>query len=175
MTQGASVGFVAFLLMTGTAMAQVPPGFASERLQVGRKVAITDEQGDRITGRVTQLTADAITIEHARAARGVPFKQIVRVEEVDDLKNGMLVGLGIGVALFTLEAILARSDGFELTPAGYAVIGSIYAGLGAGAGAGIDALVGGNRTIYRRNGSGRVSVAPTLRPDRAGVGLVFSW
>ena len=37
---------------------------------------------------------------------------------------------------------------------------------------GIDALVGGNRTIFSRGG---VGLAATDRPDRSGIGVVFSW
>jgi hypothetical protein len=39
--------------------------------------------------------------------------------------------------------LVSRADGIELNGAGYAVFGTIYGGLGLGAGAGIDALIGG--------------------------------
>ena len=62
-----------------------------------------------------------------------------------------------------------------MTAAGFAVFGGIYAGAGAALGAGIDALVGGNKTIYRRGGGAHMTVSPTVHPHRAGVRLAFSW
>jgi hypothetical protein len=170
-----SVVVVAVLLMTGTAFAQVPSEFADARLRPGRKVAITDEQGEKITGPFRSLDADRISIGQDGKVRDVRLGQVLRIEAVDDLKNGLLIGLGIGAGLFVVEAIAAGSDGITLNAAGYAVVGSIYAGLGAGIGAGIDALVGGNKTIYRRGSTPRVTVGPTLRPRRAGVDVAFSW
>jgi hypothetical protein len=166
---------MAVLLVTGSASAQVVPPLAEVHLKPGAKVAITDEHGDKISGRFAGLDTERITIGVDGELRHMPVGQILRVEEVDDLRNGMLIGLGIGVAIFAVEAIVARSDGFELTAAGYLVIGSIYGGLGAGAGAGIDALVGGDRTIYRRGGSARLSVVPTVRRGRTGVAVALSW
>lgn len=49
------------------------------------------------------------------------------------------------------------------------------AGLGANIGAGVDAFVGGTRTIYRRGGSPRFTVAPLIRRDGTAVRVQFSW
>jgi hypothetical protein len=175
MRRVATIASTAFLLMAATVFAQVPSELSETRLRPGRTVAITDEQGEKITGPFRSLDADRISIGQDGKVRDVRLAQVLRIEEVDDLKNGMLIGLGIGAGLFIVEAIAAQSDGITLNAAGYALVGSIYAGLGAGIGAGIDALVGGNKTIYRRGSTPRVTVGPTLRPRRAGVDVVLSW
>jgi hypothetical protein len=105
----------------------------------------------------------------------VPFSEIVAIDEIDHLKNGALVGLIVGAGLFVADVLVSRADGLELNGAGYAVFGTIYGGVGLAAGAGIDALIGGNRRIYVRGTTGRISVSPTLRPDRAGALIGISW
>lgn len=170
-----AIASTAFLLMAATVSAQVPSELSETRLRPGRKVAITDEQGEKVTGPFRSLDADRISIGPDGKVRDVRLAQVLRIEEVDDLKNGMLIGLGIGAGLFIVEAIAAQSDGITLNAAGYAVVGSIYAGLGAGIGAGIDALVGGNRTIYRRGSPSQVTVTPSFRRGAPGVRVAFSW
>jgi hypothetical protein len=166
---------VAFLLSLGTADAQVASAFEDLPLQAGRRIAITDEQGEKVTGRFASIAGDRMRIGVGSETRDLPLAQILRIEKVDDLKNGMWTGLAIGAGLFIVEAVLASADGFELNAGGYAAIGGIYAGLGAGIGAGIDALVGGNKTIYRRGSTERVTVTPTLRRGGAGVSLAVGW
>ena len=91
------------------------------------------------------------------------------------LRNGALVGLVVGSGLFVADVLVSRADGLYLTGAGYVVFGAIYGGLGLAAGAGLDALIGGDRRIYIRGTTARISVAPTLRPDRAGALIGISW
>ena len=166
---------VAFLLSLGTADAQVASALEDLQLKAGRKIAITDEHGEKVTGRFAGLASDRMTIGVGRETRELPLAQILRIEKVDDVKNGMWTGLAIGAGLFICEAIAASAAGFELNAGGYAAIGAIYAGLGAGVGAGIDALVGSNKTIYRRGSTERVTVAPTLRRGGAAVSVAVGW
>ena len=165
----------AVLFGAGTASAQDVFPLGEVRLKPGAKVAVTDEHGDKVTGRFSRLDTERITIDVDKELRHVPVGQILRIEEVDDLTNGMLIGLGIGATFFIVEAVAAHADGWELTPLGYAVIGSIYGGAGLGVGAGIDALVGGTRTVYRRGAASGVALVPTLRPGAAELDLRFSW
>ena len=98
------------------------------------------------------------------------YADIVKLDRVDDLKNGSMIGLIVGAGLFVADAWYSHESGIELNAAGYAVFGALYCGLGAGAGAGIDALIGGNKNIYQRGGPTRVSLTPLV-----GTRSVWSW
>ena len=171
------VFIAAVLLLTGSgiALGQTSAAAAHTRLTHGRTISITDAQGHTTTGRVVAVTPAIVSVEKADDRFDVPFSEIVAIDEIDHLRNGALVGLIIGAGLFVADVLVARGDGIELTGAGYAVFGTIYGGLGLGAGAGIDALIGGDRRIYLRWTTARISVSPTLRADRAGALIGISW
>ena len=171
------VFMAAILLLTGSgvALGQTSAAAVHTRLTHGRTISITDAQGQITTGRVMAVTPAVVSVEKADDRFDVPFSEIVAIDEIDHLRNGALVGLIIGAGLFVADVLVSRGDGIELTGAGYAVFGTIYGGLGLGAGAGIDALIGGDRRIYRRGSTARISVSPTLRPDRAGALIGMSW
>jgi hypothetical protein len=121
------------------------------------------------------VTPDVITVGKADHRVDVPFTEIVAIDEIDHVRNGALVGLVVGAGLFVTDIVVSRADGIYLNGAGYAVFGAIYGGLGLAAGAGIDALIGGDRRVYIRGSTARISVTPTIRPDRAGAQIGISW
>jgi len=165
-----------FLLAgSGVALGQTSAGAVHTRLTHGRTIAITDAQGQITTGRVVTVTPAVVSVEKADRRFDVPFSEIVAIDEIDRVRNGALVGLVVGAGLFVTDVVVSRADGIYLNGAGYAVFGAIYGGLGLAAGAGIDALIGGNRRIYRRGSTARVRVWPTLRSDRAGALVALSW
>ena len=171
------VFMVAILLLTGSGVArgQTPAAAVHPRLTHGRTISITDTQGEITTGRVVAVTPAVVSVEKAYDRFDVPFTQIVAIDEIDHLRNGALIGLIIGAGLFVADVAVSRADGVELTGAGYAVFGTLYGGLGLAAGAGLDALIGGDRRIYLRGTTARISVSPTLRADRAGALIGISW
>ena len=171
------VFMAAIFLLTGSgvALGQTSAGAVHTRLTHGRTIAITDAQSQITTGRVVTVTPAVVSVEKADRRFDVPFSEIVAIDEIDHLRNGALVGLIIGAGLFVADVAVSRADGLELTGAGYVVFGPIYGGLGLAAGAGIDALIGGNRRIYLRGTTARINVAPTVRPDRAGAVIGISW
>ena len=117
------------------------------RVKQGQKVSVTDSQGRVFKGSVLEVSADSLAMEIRRGRVDVRRAEILRIDRVDDLKNGALTGALVGAGLLVVDALVSREDGLYLTPAGYAVFAGIYCGLGAGAGAGIDALIGGNRNL----------------------------
>jgi len=167
----------AIFLLTGSgvALGQTSAGAVHTRLTHGRTIAITDAQGQITTGRVVTVTPAVVSVEKADRRFDVPFSEIVAIDEIDRVRNGALVGLVVGAGLFVTDVVVSRADGIYLNGAGYAVFGTIYGGLGLAAGAGIDALIGGNRRIYLRGTTVRINVAPTVRPDRAGAVIGISW
>jgi hypothetical protein len=88
----------------------------------------------------------------------------------DSLKNGALTGSAVGgglAALFVGGALSAGEDG------GYWYLIALpgYAGMGAGIGAGVDALIEGRRVIYARSNSAtaKMNVVPIISRGRASV------
>lgn len=159
---------------SGRAWAQAPAAAALD-LQVGQKLSVTDDQGREFRGRLQAVGTESVTLAKGGNTLDVPYADIVKIDRLDDLKNGALIGAAVGLAWFAVDAALASSDGITLNAAGYAVVGAMYAGLGASIGAGVDALVGGTRTVYRRGGSARFTVAPVIRRDGTAVRVQFSW
>jgi hypothetical protein len=166
---------ILLLTVSGVALGQSSSAAVHTRLTHGRTITITDARGQITTGRVAAVTPEAVTVGKADHRVDVPFTEIVAIDEIDHVRNGALVGLIVGAGLFVTDVVVSRADGIYLNGAGYAVFGAIYGGLGLAAGAGIDALIGGDRRIYMRGTTARISVSPTLRPDRAGAQISLSW
>lgn len=166
---------IALLIVCGTASAQEAANDPRPLVKEGQNVAVTDEQGRLVRGQIVEVTAESLTLARRGTREQVRHADIIRIDRVDDLRNGALIGLGVGVALFVLEAQAARNDGLTFNTAGYIVFGALYGGLGAGAGAGIDALIGGTRTVYQRGGNTRISLAPSVGRDRVQASVRVSW
>jgi hypothetical protein len=163
------------LAVSCAALGQSSSAAVHTRLTHGRTITITDARGQVTTGRVVEVTPDVVTVTRAAHRVAVPFSEIVAIDEIDHVKNGAIVGLLVGAGLFVADVLVSRADGVELNAAGYAVFGTIYGGLGLAAGAGIDALIGGDRRIYLRGTTATIRVSPTLRPDRVGARVGLSW
>ena len=66
----------------------------------GQTVRITDDQGRELQGKIDTMTADGISMRVNGKLADVPYERIVRIDRPDDtLKNGALIGLGVGAAL----------------------------------------------------------------------------
>lgn len=163
------------LTVSGEASAQSSGPALQGRLKHGKKVAITDDRGNSIRGRVADAGADFVTLSRSGDRFDIKYSDIVVIEKVDDVKNGAMIGLLVGAGLFVADVWVSSQDGITLNPAGYAVFAALYGGLGAGAGAGLDALIGGNRTIFKRGETARISMAPNVGPHRAGARIAVSW
>ena len=84
------------------------------------------------------------------------------------MRNGALIGLAIGGGIFgPAIGVVTRDWGVAIAG------GLIYAGIGAGIGVGIDALIEGPRVIYAASRpKTTVNIPPT--PARSGRGVVLS-
>ena len=165
----------ALLIFCGTASSQTHANDLRNQVKEGQKVAVTDEQGRELRGRIVNLTTDSLTLARGDRREQVQYPHIVKIDRVDDLRNGALIGLGVGLGLFALDAVVSSEDGITLTPAGYVVFGALFGGAGAGAGAGIDALIGGNRNVYQRGRSTRIGLAPSFGRDQVRASIGISW
>ena len=184
LTSAAAVAVLAAMLgAPAPAAAQEPVKSFDQlntRLKVGDKVWVTDAQGRELQGKIHSLSSDALTLgtDGARtfAARDV---SAIRERPPDSLKNGALIGFGVGGGL-ALGACLSYAEGSDDGGWCAALVG-IYGALGAGLGVGIDALIPGKKRVaYRAPGAAgaaqaRLSVAPVIMPRHRGVAVSFSF
>jgi hypothetical protein len=179
---------LALLLTSNHAAAQTQADDIRARVKERQKVSITDDQGREVTGRITTIAADALTITPDRAPRVVvPYGQIVRIDRPHDtLANGALIGFGFGAALGF--AGIAADDHRSCTPgmgfvddcsdptgAGYIVGTLVFGALGSAVGVGVDALIRRDRGIYRRGERAELVVSPVLARGRRGAVFSMSW
>ena len=140
-----------FALVSFTALpgsAQPLPSFEELALRVNLddQVRVRDESGAKVTGRLTRVTRDAITIRTDAGEKRFT-RDAVRAVEV----RGHSIGKSalIGAAAFAVLGGVAAAahENAGASPAGAAVIG-------AGIGAAIGSVVPTRRTIYRASASG---------------------
>jgi hypothetical protein len=87
----------------------------------------------------------------------------------DSLANGTIIGAAVGAGLGLAFTHAVRDS--DLTAGQYARDAAIFGALGAGIGAGIDALLNRGTTVTPR----RILIVPGLRRHRAGIGVVYRW
>lgn len=148
---------VAGIAATATVSAQeAAPSFdaLAGRIHVGERIWVTDAAGREVRGRLERLSGDGLVLkadgpETTFAAADV---RRVRARDRDSLKNGTLIGLGIGGAMGTawcigavaddsgdIDARVECAEGFTVFPA-----------LGALIGLAVDALIPGKlRVVYQ--------------------------
>jgi hypothetical protein len=107
--------FVAGLLATaGAASAQDPASSfdaLAGRIQVGQRIWVTDTTGREVRGRLERLSSDGLVLK----AQGLQTFAAADVRRVsvrvrDSLKNGTLIGLGIGGSMGAAWCIGAIAD-----------------------------------------------------------------
>jgi hypothetical protein len=99
---------------------------------------------------------------------GLQTVDAVQIQKVQKRKNGVALGGVIGAAAgIPFAVVIAGYTANE----GNAAVGAalVPIGLGLGAGIGIDALIGSNKTLYERKSGRTVTVAPLI-DKKGGVG-----
>jgi hypothetical protein len=182
----------ALILMLAAALAAPGPALAQEpvrsfdqlntRLKPGDTVYVTDAQGREIKGRILSLGTDALALEGGGRTYGPADVATIQVHRADSLRNGALIGLGIGSGLALAGCLAAELSEGDSEHAGWCVLGAaVYGGVGASIGIGIDALIPGKKIVaYRAPGSAglshaRLSVAPVVTPRAKGVAVSFAF
>ena len=145
----------------------------------GRQLAVTDQGGQEVKGRVVDLGLDSFAIQTKGQRRDLRYAETVRIDRVDSLRNGALFGLMVGGGLGAIAVADSPCDPSLFGGCGepdggnYVATALVFGGLGAAVGTGIDALIGGTRTIYRRGGS--VQVRPALHRTAVGAMVSVRW
>jgi hypothetical protein len=164
------------ILVAGTAQAQELAGtFDQLRVLVkpGDTLTIVDDSGQRIQGKVSSVSASALSVTISGTPRQFLSTEVNTIEKrgPDSLKNGALIGLAVGGGIGA-AGMIALAATAESNPGAFVVAGVLmYGGIGAGIGAGFDALIEGRRVIYARSGSPAtaLTVAPMLTRSRRGM------
>jgi len=179
-----TTGILALLLLGGIevpAYAQATPSTFDEvrsnlTLKQNEKIEITDENGNRLKGRVESFSAQTLTVSVKGVRRDFKESQVleIRHRKPDKWWNGMLIGLGTGAgSLLVGSAIGCRGDCDSEWYATAAFGGGLY---GMGIGALVDFMIKKNETVFSRKSPSKIStlsVAPFSTKTKTGAKLSF--
>ncbi len=139
----------------------------------GQRVSIVDDQGRRIEGRVELASAEAFRLSTRGGLEDVAVDRVVRIEEPDSLKNGALIGLGVGLGIGAVGATLMHGEGADANQVAAGIAWNALAWTLVGTG--IDAVFNNRRTLYERGGRVQTRVAPVVGPGVRGAVLAVTW
>ena len=145
---------------------QVDPAFVQlqNALKVDDKLTITSDNGNKVKGRLIEITDDHILLRVKNGQQSIAAPRIVKVGKK---KNGVLLGAIIGAGA-SIPFALAVSSYANNEGGSQASAFLIPVMMGLGIGTGIDALLPSTRTMYDRNSQRRVTVSPVIDRDRMG-------
>ena len=123
---------------------------------VGSSLYVQLRTGDLIRGRFRSADEQRLNLVQGRNIRSVPRAEIRRVLLVrgNYAKKGALIGLPIGVVTPAIDSARRGGEGYDLTPLGVLLVGSIFGGIGAAAGYLIGAGTPNRAVIYEAPDSG---------------------
>jgi hypothetical protein len=145
-----------------------------ERLKPGSEIDLVEREGRGFRGEFVRADEQGILLAGYGGVQGrrVPAADIITItRKGDSLKNGLLIGAGIGLASGLLVASGNDSDGTDWCDgsecAGFVVFSTAtYAGIGVL----IDHLVKGREVVYRAPAA-RVSWSVAPYPVKHGAGV----
>jgi len=186
MTPIRAAGIVALVLVTApsAAVAQDAGPPIAQLVKAGQKIVVVDDDGQEIEGRVDSVSSDSLALRSGGKPIALSLDRIVRIDRPrDGLGNGALIGMGTTVSLSMIGLAVNQStcEGRYhrecSTPPFWVVLWAAgsSAALGAGIGVGIDAMIHGDRAIYRRGAGIRTAIAPTIARGVRGAAISVSW
>jgi hypothetical protein len=124
-----------------------PARTAIERkARTGDRLTITTRDGAQSKGRLVDAGVDALVLQDKDGQRSFTYNDI---DHVRRYRNGVVLGAIIGTAAGLAFGLPLRSWAGNESADGDRIL-AICMATGIGIGAGLDALAGINRTIYRR-------------------------
>lgn len=155
-----AIAVVALGFASGAGAQELAGSFDQLRVLVktGDTIRVTDDAGHETAGKLMDLTPESLALlvnGHRRDFRDNDV-DVVRQRRQDSLANGALWGFGVGAGLGLLAA--ASWCEYECNPGLVALVTTLYGGVGAGVGVGIDAMIVRNQVIYARRKSLSASV-----------------
>jgi len=139
-------------------------------VKVGDRVRISDASGREVSGTIADLGPASLALTTGGARRDFREDQIdtIRQRRPDPLSNGARWGLLVGGGFGLLTGAALVGDGNSAAVM-IPIMGLAYGGIGAGVGAGLDALLSAEQVIYARRRASRVRVAPLVSRQRKAV------
>ena len=143
----------------------------------GDTITVTDKDGRRLKGRLLNLSPTTLALQagglrHELDGGDISF---VRRRESDSLKNGAINGAVTGLGIVTVPLLILAGHP-DVSPAAAFLALPLYVGVGAGIGAGLDALIENSRVIYKAPPSRRrLAVSPVLSSERQGLSVSFGF
>ena len=166
---------LAILVSPAVAVAQTIGTRLADAVATGMKVSVVEDDGRRVEGRVLEHSQESLWLSLNGSSQEIPIDRIVRIDKPDSLKNGALVGLGIGLAVGTFGAVLSSSGNIEpeWMLAGIAYQTVAWTLLGTG----IDAMFNNRRTLYTYERGGRLQarVSPVVGRGVRGAAVSVTW
>jgi hypothetical protein len=180
-----TIGCLVFLLLCAGGTRVEAQGVAATFDQLGvlvkpgDKISVVDVNGREAEGRIGKLSSDTLTLVTDAGPRQFGEVEVanIRQRRGDSLLNGAIIGAVAGTAYFvTGLALLGDGDGGNVI-VGTAIVGGVlFVGMGAAAGAGIDALIVRRQLIYQKAAAGsRVSVSPLFGRGRRGAAVTVTF
>ena len=146
-----------------------------EQLQLlvrpGDTVTLTDTSGREATGKIADLTSSMLVLMEKGSRRELSEREVttIRQRRSDSLANGAIWGLAVGGLLATGMVAAFWEGDDDIGPAAVGV--ALYSGVGAGIGAGVDALITRRHVIYQRRSTSAVEIGivPLMTDQRKGA------
>jgi hypothetical protein len=172
--------FVLPLLATLASSAYAQPAAQSfEQLQVlvpvGNEVKLTDSAGNRLAGKIAAILADRLILDVGGKKTTYGERDVLEITRRagDPLTNGAWWGFAVGAGFGSLGYGVFCAT--EACSAIDILIIPVYGAMGAGVGVAVDALIRGEKTVYRApNRQITTSVAPIFG-RRKGIGLAITF
>jgi hypothetical protein len=171
---GAAAALASALVGVSTAGAQtveLARATIDREAKAGDRLTITTRDGTHSKGRLVDVGSDALVLRAARGQRSFAYDDIDRVRRH---KNGILLGLIIGAGAGLAVGLPMRSWANNETGDGDRILTTFLAAA-IGAGVGLDALAGSNRTIYRRPPDARSGLDLQSKKGGGAVRWTVSW
>jgi hypothetical protein len=172
---------VFLIVLPQPAAAQEARSFEQLQLLVkpGDRIFVTDSNGKVTEGKVEGLSRSLLSLKTKVSTTNWAETDVTQIRQWrhDSLKNGALIGAGVGFGLSLFSAIVWCH---EWGDCGGETVGAVafYTGIGAGIGVGVDALIPAKQTIYAgaaRTALRNLRVKPVVGNSRKGVALTFSF
>ncbi len=145
-----------------------------ELVKVGDDVTVTGLQGRQTQGRIVAISSSSLGLIVGGVRTDFSEDDLDTVSRRDSRRNGTLWGLGVGGVLGAwLDLGLVKEYGREDIGIGQSVAFIVEAaGVGAGIGFALDALIKGRQLIYSRSQASMrktVTIVPVWANRRKGV------
>jgi hypothetical protein len=137
-------------------------------LKKGQTVVVTDASGQRVKGKVSDLSASSLVVVIPEARTFAEGTVTEIRSPAGSSRKGARIGGGVGAGLGAAVILAKCRNGPDCS---YALkVGAGYAGIGAAIGAGIGALNNAGRVVYRSRQHARsLMLSPLLGNARQGA------